>query len=459
MKEDQNSESVQVFISYSHDDSFHKANILSLAQELRSSGVNASIDRFVENDPPLSWPLWMQEQVEEADAVLLVFTETYTRRFVNRETLGTGLGAKWEGAVVTAHLYHSQAATSKFIPILIDGSDLQYVPAPLSLTTFYVVGTMEQREADSAYFEPLLRRLLGQPAIVPAPLTAVAKLPVAKVVQPPAQTKIDQALSKESPDDKVRALKGMLYDADNELSGLAAFNLGLIWQGEERFADSINAYHRAIELLPNSSEAAAAAANLGSVLERMNRHYGVGSAVQAALGWLRAIRDDDVKTAWRTIAPKTRLALAQAWLLANLTHPNVLIYDDRTPLLNDFLRLFLNTPCRRPSLRPNLVSSSALTRRSMRKPGGRPSDRGGSGSIWNWLFFPPQVAVLWYGSRRLSCRQYNSHCSAMLANGTLRDSPIPYWSPAGHRQTNRSMSSEPCQGPDQDVSCQYEFRK
>jgi len=56
---------VRVFVSYSHDSLEHRANILDLTQELRRAGLDAQIDQFVESAPPLSWPLWMNEQIDQ----------------------------------------------------------------------------------------------------------------------------------------------------------------------------------------------------------------------------------------------------------------------------------------------------------------------------------------------------------------------------------------------------------
>ena len=40
----------------------------------------------------------MREQVEQADRVLLIFTEIYARRFLGKEVLGEGQGATFEDA-------------------------------------------------------------------------------------------------------------------------------------------------------------------------------------------------------------------------------------------------------------------------------------------------------------------------------------------------------------------------
>jgi len=71
----------KVLISYSHDSPEHERRVLALTNELRTQGgVDAWIDRY-RPDPDEGWISWMRENIERADRVLLVFTETYARRF------------------------------------------------------------------------------------------------------------------------------------------------------------------------------------------------------------------------------------------------------------------------------------------------------------------------------------------------------------------------------------------
>jgi SEFIR domain len=83
------SEHPKVFISYSHDSPEHQHHVLTLAERLREDGIDARIDRYAD-DPEEGWPMWMRNQVSEADRVLLVFTETYARRFLGKEEQGEG---------------------------------------------------------------------------------------------------------------------------------------------------------------------------------------------------------------------------------------------------------------------------------------------------------------------------------------------------------------------------------
>ena len=90
---------LRVFVSYSHDSAGHAERVLALADRLRRDGLDAWIDQY-DPEPEQGWPRWMVDEIDRADRVLAICTETYRRRFEGRETEG-GLGVDWEGAVLT----------------------------------------------------------------------------------------------------------------------------------------------------------------------------------------------------------------------------------------------------------------------------------------------------------------------------------------------------------------------
>lgn len=49
--------------------------------------------------------MWMQAQIQEADFVLLVCTETYLRRVERRDEPGKGRGVLWEATLIYNLLY------------------------------------------------------------------------------------------------------------------------------------------------------------------------------------------------------------------------------------------------------------------------------------------------------------------------------------------------------------------
>ena len=117
----------KVFISYSHDSDSHKDRVLDLSNRLRADGIDCWIDQY-EPAPPEGWPRRMDRGIREADFVLMVCTETYLKRLQLEEEKGKGLGVAWEGSLIYNTLYRDRTLNYKFIPILFQSTDLQYIP-------------------------------------------------------------------------------------------------------------------------------------------------------------------------------------------------------------------------------------------------------------------------------------------------------------------------------------------
>jgi hypothetical protein len=78
-------------------------------------GVDAILDRY-ETAPVQGWPRWVAEQIQAADYVIVVWTETYRKRFDGRTN--EELGARWEGMVLTQVLYESGSENRKIISVV-----------------------------------------------------------------------------------------------------------------------------------------------------------------------------------------------------------------------------------------------------------------------------------------------------------------------------------------------------
>jgi|GEM_PF-3290660 tetratricopeptide (TPR) repeat protein len=157
----------RVFISYSHDSHEHADRVLDFADRLRRDGVETIIDQYV-GTPPNGWPLWMEQQLEDSDFVLLVCTETYHRRVSGREEPDKGRGVRWEGMLIYNHIYYKSCENARFIPVLFHPAKTDFIPGPVMGTTFYVVD-------DEDGYERLYRHLTRQ-RITPAPLAAKLRL-------------------------------------------------------------------------------------------------------------------------------------------------------------------------------------------------------------------------------------------------------------------------------------------
>ena len=161
--------SPRVFISYSHDSSEHNERVLELADQLRVDGIRSFIDEY-EVAPLEGWPRWMRAQVEKADSILAICTETYSYRFQGKEQPGKGRGANWEGSLITLELYDAEGRNAKFIPVVMSPEDKIYIPTELRVSTHYDVST------DNGYDE-LYRRLTDQPYTVPPPVGKIKYMP------------------------------------------------------------------------------------------------------------------------------------------------------------------------------------------------------------------------------------------------------------------------------------------
>jgi hypothetical protein len=153
----------RVFISYSHDSPAHEQRVLAFAHRLRQDGVDTHIDRYMNGTPAEGWPRWMENQLEWADFVLLLCTETYYRRFRGHEQPEEGRGVDWEGALVTNEIYQDRRLTTKFVPVLLSPSEAKFIPRPLLGHTHYVLDTEEN-------YSKLLAFFVGRAGVSPGPL-------------------------------------------------------------------------------------------------------------------------------------------------------------------------------------------------------------------------------------------------------------------------------------------------
>jgi formylglycine-generating enzyme required for sulfatase activity len=176
----------KVFISYSHDSREHVDRVLTLSDRLRADGIDCHLDQY-EESPPEGWPRWMVNQIQDADFVLVVCTEHYERRFRGREARGRGLGAQWEGAIITQELYDAEAHNTMFIPVVFSPDHSADIPIVLRGATYYNLHTEDGYEA-------LYRRLTNQPLIQKPELGRIRPMPPLARKQPMIQQQIPAKL-------------------------------------------------------------------------------------------------------------------------------------------------------------------------------------------------------------------------------------------------------------------------
>jgi len=205
----------RIFISYSHDSLEHQKRVLALANQLRQDGVEAWIDQYTQ-DPNEGWIQWMRSQVRQASRVLLVFTKTYQRRFEGDEEEGKGLGATFEGVIVTQALYESGGRNAKFRPVVFSEQEETFISAELRQFNRYRVDTPEG-------YEYLLRWLREAPRIVAPPVGPNRDLPS----EPASELFPRDALEQAKAGDKINIdLRGSAEVEERSVIGLKADEIG-----------------------------------------------------------------------------------------------------------------------------------------------------------------------------------------------------------------------------------------
>lgn len=160
------SDNPRVFISYSHQNAEYEKKVLSFANKLRSEGIDATIDLY-EESPPEGWPRWMENQIREAEFVLVISSKSYYDKCYSKNK---GNGISWEVNIVYQHIYEANSENKKFIPVCFNENDIQYILTPLKSFTYYNVETNEG-------YERLYWRLRGITQTYKPPLGKLKPLP------------------------------------------------------------------------------------------------------------------------------------------------------------------------------------------------------------------------------------------------------------------------------------------
>jgi SEFIR domain/VHL beta domain len=162
-------EAKRVFVSYSHESEEHAARVLAFGARLLKEGVDATVDQFTK-EPAGGWPLWMEQQIEAADFVVMICTAIYRQRVEHPERTKAGAGVFWEANLVRNAIYASKGADTRFMPAYF-GED-----GEANILTLLQGGSRYQIDSAAGY-EALYRRLTSQPKVVKPELGQLVVLP------------------------------------------------------------------------------------------------------------------------------------------------------------------------------------------------------------------------------------------------------------------------------------------
>jgi DNA polymerase III delta prime subunit len=127
----------------------------------------------------------MDREIQKADFVVLVCTEIYRRRVEGREEPTKGRGVLWEAKLVYNHLYQTETAVQRFVPILMEDAVQSSIPWPMQGLTSYRINTAEG-------YEDFYRHLTGQPRHDKPVLGTVKALPVSLPQSYPASLELTE---------------------------------------------------------------------------------------------------------------------------------------------------------------------------------------------------------------------------------------------------------------------------
>ncbi len=116
-------ENPKVFISYSWDNEEHKTWILNFAKRLRENGIEIILDRY-ELQAGKNIPHFMEQALEKADKVLVIFTPNYKLKADGRNG-----GVGYEYSILNNEIAKNITNNSKYIPVIKEGTFDTSVPS------------------------------------------------------------------------------------------------------------------------------------------------------------------------------------------------------------------------------------------------------------------------------------------------------------------------------------------
>lgn len=157
----------RVFVSYAHDSSPHQRLVLRFCERLCRAGVDVRVDEW-EDDLRRDWYLWMIEQLEKADYVVVVASPRYRAAGDGTLPPDSHRGVQTESAALRNYLHQDRETwTRKILPVILPGRSVDDIPLYLQP---YCASHYRIPKISTAGVSELTRVIAGRP--LPARVTA-----------------------------------------------------------------------------------------------------------------------------------------------------------------------------------------------------------------------------------------------------------------------------------------------
>lgn len=269
----------------------------------------------------------MRREIDKSDVVIAVVTQSYVDRF-NRETgPGIGSGVRWEGALITADLYHSRRERAKFIPVVLRAEDASLIPTPLNLTSWFVIG--ERADGDITRLAQVLLRDPGElPSELGIPSSSRGTSFHFDGIRSSPDVDSAFALSVEGDTiEAIRRLDGLLQSCYGDERAYILFLQGVLHHKIGEVTQAKACFDRVIETSGHPGLLESSIQRLEVLHAEFVAHFGEGGPVAAATNWLVSLKRGKKRAVWSALTRELRITLAQDWIIANDGHPNLEPYD------------------------------------------------------------------------------------------------------------------------------------
>jgi hypothetical protein len=179
-----------VFVSYAHDNTHHRHDVLLLCELLRRNGMDAWVDEY-DSHQRQDWFTWMTGQIIGCDYILAIASPGYREAADGRGASDRHRGVQAESALIRELYYKDRRRwLPRVLPVVLPGRSIDEIPDYLQPTTasHYLIS-----ELSFAGIERLLRVLTRQPAFVPTGIGNLPPLPPEQIAGDEAGGRPEQA--------------------------------------------------------------------------------------------------------------------------------------------------------------------------------------------------------------------------------------------------------------------------